>query len=488
MTTPSSFQQAIFDHVSDKERGNLVVVARAGSGKTWTLVEAMACVPARESVGAFAFNKSIATELADRVPEGVDVLTFHSHGLRAVTAAFGRQAINAHRCRDMVDQIMGRDYDTRTLRGAAVKLVGLAKNTLASTVDDLDELIDSFMLDAPCTCAPGARSHDRRCPRMTVIGSVLKVLEVCADPKGEIDFDDMIWLPARLDLKVKQFDRVFVDEAQDLNAAQLDLVLRTRKPGGRVVAVGDDRQAIYGFRGATSSALDVIRTTLAADVLPLSICYRCPRSVVALAAVDVPDFTPAPGAAEGSIESIAYERLFKAVRPGDFVLSRSNAPLVSTCMRLLRDGVRATIAGRDIGAGLVAWLSKVKCRGVDGLRERIVEWQDSELKRLYAKDHTSEDQLNAVIDRADTLLALCEGASTVPEVVARAESLFVDGDSAGKVLLSSTHKAKGLERDRVFVLSWTYRKRAAVEESNLWYVAITRSKRELFLVVAPEAK
>ncbi|MCU0208914.1 ATP-binding domain-containing protein, partial [Mycobacterium tuberculosis] len=67
------------------------------------------------------------------------------------------------------------------------------------------------------------------------------------------------------------------------------------------------------------------------------------------------------------------------------------------------------------------------------------------------------------------------------------EKLFNDVDDASKVIFSTTHKAKGLERDRVFVLINTYRYGPGVtgEEANLWYVAVTRAKSELYLVRKP---
>ena len=72
------------------------------------------------------------------------------------------------------------------------------------------------------------------------------------------------------------------------------------------------------------------------------------------------------------------------------------------------------------------------------------------------------------------------------------ERIFVDGGSEDRVVLSSTHKAKGLERDRVFVLSSTYLKKRRdkktgewylpQEERHLAYVAWTRAKKELYFV------
>jgi superfamily I DNA/RNA helicase len=75
-----------------------------------------------------------------------------------------------------------------------------------------------------------------------------------------------------------------IDEAQDLNRAQLELVLRAVAPGGRTLAVGDAGQAIYQWSGADARSMANITARTGACQLPLSICYRCPASHVALAA------------------------------------------------------------------------------------------------------------------------------------------------------------------------------------------------------------
>lgn len=50
------------------------------------------------------------------------------------------------------------------------------------------------------------------------------------------------------------------------------------------------------------------------------------------------------------------------------------------------------------------------------------------------------------------------------------------------IVLGTTHKLKGLERNRAFALGWTYRAGRNVEEANLWYVAVTRAKTFLGIV------
>ena len=79
-------------------------------------------------------------------------------------------------------------------------------------------------------------------------------------------------------------------------------------------------------------------------------------------------------------------------------------------------------------------------------------------------------------------MALAEGLKTVAQVMSRIEEIFADKAGKDVLLFSSTHKAKGLEWDRVFMLDWTFRPQRGIEEENLWYVAVTRAKNTLYLV------
>jgi superfamily I DNA/RNA helicase len=96
-----------------------------------------------------------------------------------------------------------------------------------------------------------------------------------------IDFTDMIFLPVANNWIRPQYDMVVVDEAQDMNTCQLAIAQGLAR--NRVVVVGDDRQAIYGFRGADSGSLDRLKDELKATELGLTTTYRCGRGIVALA-------------------------------------------------------------------------------------------------------------------------------------------------------------------------------------------------------------
>lgn len=461
----SSFQKAIFKDIA-AGAGHTVVIARAGSGKTSTIIEGFKYIPKGKKTLMVAFNKNIAEELKARAPSYVDTLTLHSLGFRAIKQSFGNNVVmDNNKCQTLVASIIGDDRDNWELNQSICKCVSLCKGFLFDTPSKIIDIIDKF----------GIEIFDLE--RDKFISIVIKTLGLCKAQKEVIDFDDMIWFPFIYRLNVGKFDVVFVDEAQDLNAAQIAMVMSAIKIDGRSIAVGDPAQSIYQFRGADSEAMPNFINKLNAKTLPLSVSYRCPVKIINLAKEIVPDIEASPTAQDGIVENIKLEELLKMVKPGDFILSRTNAPLVKYCMSLLRSGVPANIQGRDVGANLNYFIKKSKAKTIKAFIEYVNEWQKIETARMLSE---KKDTM-VIIDKAECLLNLCEGNLTIKDLKDTIEKLFNDVDDDKKVILSTTHKAKGLERDRVFILANTYRKGAGGEEDNLWYVAVTRAKKELYL-------
>jgi superfamily I DNA/RNA helicase len=183
-------------------------------------------------------------------------------------------------------------------------------------------------------------------------------------------------------------------------------------------------------------------------------------------------------AENGSVENIGESKMLDLVRPGDFILSRVNAPLIKWCLELLKMRVPANIQGRDFAKTLSSLVKKSKSNSIEGFLTWLMNWKEEEVKRLIAIDRDT----SIVEDKAECLIALCEGTNSIKDLLINIDKMFHDGDDKDRVILSSTHKAKGLERDRVFLLRDTYRPAKGQEEANLLYVAITRARKSLFLV------
>jgi superfamily I DNA/RNA helicase len=369
------------------------------------------------------------------------------------------------------------------MRVVVAKITSLAKGMLVSSETGLDALIDSNGIALP-GLGELTESDERRV-RSKAIALSLEALRLSREDQTTIDFDDMIWFPNIFDVRCTKYARIFVDETQDLNAAQVKLALKACELGGRICAVGDPAQAIYGFRGADSMAIKKLTAKLNAKTLPLSITYRCARAIVALAREYVPDFEAAPDAPTGSVTETTDAIMLRDVAPGDFILSRTNAPLVTYAFALYRQGRPAHIQGRDLSTHLKAIIARAKTENVADFLAKTETWRAKEVKRLLDLDRDT----SMTEDTAECLVALAEDCTSVSEIGEKVDTLFADltGDGHDRIVLSSTHKAKGLERDRVWLLRDTFMRRPGDEEKNLFYVAVTRAKNDLRLVRTTKA-
>lgn len=484
--TWSSEQNAIFEWCANGT-GNLIVRARAGTGKTTTILEGVKRMPEGKILLA-AFNKSIATELQARVNDPrVEAKTLHGLGF-----AFLRQNWKVRidekneRGLNLARRACGADAPfpilklVRDLHGKARDMAPELAFGNRNDLRDMASLATRFDL----LPEDGWKGWDAR----RVCESAIQAMKFAAEWTATIDFADMIFLPIYHGWVRPWYDAVLVDEAQDMTSPQLYLATASCRAGGRVCVVGDDRQAIYGFRGADSGSIDRLKEELGAVELSLATTYRCPKLVVAMAAELVPGYTAAPNAPDGEIVGIDEDRMLDAAAEGDFIISRTNAPLVSTCLALLKRGTRAQIKGRDIGKGILALINKLGARTIPEIRPAIEGWVVNEMARAADLPEEAREARSEVInDQADLVLALAEGCADLAEMTRRCEDLFADNPNRGAVLLSTVHRVKGLEADTVYLLEKTFRPLTG-EESNVRYVAITRAKRRLVLVRESDIK
>jgi len=211
--------------------------------------------------------------------------------------------------------------------------------------------------------------------------------------------------------------------------------------------------------------------------LPLPISYRCPKRIIYLVQKLVPDIQAFSGSPDGEIINIRPEDLQKYTKPGCFVLSRTNAPLISLCMKNIKQGVKANILGRDIGDGLSYMIKRSGKKTISAFLSWLDKWAEDETKMLHKKGKSNF----YVTDKVDCLQKLCEGSSTLEEVQSNIKKMFEDETGKDTILYSTIHKSKGMERDDVFVLHDTLR-HDTQENKNINYVAFTRAKKRLYLV------
>jgi superfamily I DNA/RNA helicase len=477
----SDQQVAIFEFFRDGE-GNLVVRARAGTGKTTTIIEAINYTTAKKILLA-AFNKKIATELQERLANPrATAKTLHSVGFGFVRSNWKNVRLDDDRDGRLAQEASGYSAPD-TIVTLVKRLSALGKNACPfPTVDEMVDLAYRFDIE------PDERAQDEGWNIYRIAKLAMKAMDLACRKDGTISFDDMIFVPLRNGWVRPTFDFVVIDEAQDMNASQLMLAMKVVTKDSRIVVVGDDRQAIYGFRGADSNSIDRLKGELVAHELGLTVTYRCPKAVVALANRVVKDYSAADSAPEGIVRTLAFEKMFEEALPGDFVLSRKNAPLAKTCLKFIAQGKRSMVEGREIGSGLKAVVKKLRAGSIEELLNKLTSWEDKQVARLSAVQKKSASaKMEYVMDQAEVIRVMCEYADSVSDLESKIETMFqkTDGGKMDYIVCSSVHKAKGLERNRVYGLVETLYPRKnhdCIEEQNIEYVMITRAKKEFVSV------
>lgn len=489
----SKYQQEVFRFV-EAGQGSAIVEAVAGSGKTTTIVEA--CARLKGSAYLAAFNRRMGEELKARISglKWREAGTFHSAGFRALTNSAPRGAfeVNGRKCHDLWEawaEFKGKG-ELLALTSVVCRLVAAAKQNVLGLDDPIEdnqawaEWIEHFGIldDAPeGTTAEALTTHAQTLLRLSL------------DEQRIIDFDDMLYLPLLHHLRPQKYDTVMIDEAQDTNKARLLLARAMCKAEGRVIAVGDPKQAIYGFSGASATALDHIEEMFHASRLPLSVSYRCAQQVVKHAKHWAPQIEAWEHAPVGQVKRGQLAELLQEWKPtiGEALLCRFNRPLMRLAFALIRKGIPARIEGKEIGEGLVALTKKWHVESLDALREKVETWAQREASKAYSKKNPAKAQL--FLDKSETMGVLIERAEVLGHDIEGLRGLiremFQDSEQPNKKIftLSSIHKAKGLEWGRVFHLGrgevvpspYATQDWEREQENNLIYVATTRAKQEL---------
>lgn len=484
---PSPQQQSFFDWINTGS-GSCVLEAVAGSGKTTTLIEALKLMKGTIFFGAY--NKKIADEIKVRAPKRDDlfVSTMHAAGFKAWRRVARDVKVDENKCRDLYRDACVRYPHYAPFEQAVLALVSYAKQAAVGVTSNAEDsqvwlnLIEHFDVETG--------EEDK-----LVVALAKKLLQKSiAMDYTVIDFDDMIYSPLIHKVRPYEHDWVLIDEAQDTNASRRALALLMLKRGGRLVAVGDRHQAIYGFTGADADALDLIGKAVSAAQMPLTVTYRCPKAVVNHAKLFVNHIEAHPSAPEGKVTVLDAEKtpLVQTAKPGDAILCRFNAPIIETAYAFIAAGVPAKVEGREIGTGLKALCRRWKAKSYAQLRDRLEAFKERETMKFRAKEQ--ESRAAAIEDKVNCLMVLVarvekidpKPTNAVERVCTEIDTIFGDNVGVECVLLSTIHKSKGREWKRVFWLQtgpskWARKDWEKEQEKNLCYVATTRAIEELVL-------
>ena len=497
---PSKYQEEIYNFVLHGV-GNAFISAKAGSGKTTTMVEAMKLVPEKDKCVFLAFNKTIVDELKTRVSEhkNCDVNTVHALGLSIIKAKYGEVSVdeykydvylrtNLHELSHFIENKQNKKV-YNTYYNNIRKLINISRLFLCQSEKEITKLA-------------AERGVEILFDEANV---VKKILDWGRGNLETVDYTDMVWLPNELLLKpAKKYDWVFCDEVQDFSIAYYKLVKKCIKRGGRIFSVGDEKQMINGFAGASEVALNELKNAPNTKIFQLPICYRCDKQIVNMAKKFVKEITPRENAEDGKI---IYDCSTSLINSGDLVLCRTKAPLAKLYTTLLKRGIKCYINGSAFINELISLVENTETEQLNsdvfdkGVFYELYSKMFTILNMIIEKNKISKEdallstQVLNLYDSITTLKILSEDCTTKTELIERlktieefsgTETLIQNNTTNDGICLSTIHKSKGMEYDNVFILcnpslpitdemaDWEQE-----QEQNLEYVAITRAKHVL---------
>ena len=435
-----------------KKGESQAVKARAGSGKTSTLVSALQCAP--PSTLSVAFNKATALELEARMPSHVVSKTMNSLGHTAWVKHVGKQVkLDTKK----LFTLFNTYPHVKQLREDVMDIVKLVRLAKAAGINSGYNLPPPDKEDWLAI----AEAHDIIEPEGLLPHAEWLLHENCKTAfQGLIDFDDQIYMSVKYRSVFTKYASVAVDEAQDLSPLQHIMIERSMRPDAQLTVVGDPAQAIYGFRGASSSSFQDFVRKFNLKVNPLTASFRCPRAVVREAQKYVQDIEAA-GTVEGHVSTISGPITPQA---GYTVLCRTNAPLIKLAFESLRKHIPPNYLGRDFMSGLKALHKKYPTVG------KLEGWAEAE--RGKAKSDAAKARVEDRYQSMQTLHATGDVDKALEKLLATPKE--------GALTLSTIHKIKGKEALKVIYFDY-FNEWIGAQEDNIKYVGVTRSQDELFL-------
>ena len=276
----------------EHNEGPLLVVAGAGSGKTRVLTTRIArLIEVHEippqAILAVTFTNKAAGEMRERVgrllgrdPAGMWIGTFHGVGARLL------RMYGSHVGRTPEYTIYDEDDSLAVVKRLMERFRISVKEFAPKAINGEISSAKNALVE------PHEYETLARTPLAKAAAQVYKELELTLRAANAVSFDDLLVLPVRIlrehpevrEHLARRFRHVLVDEYQDTNRAQYEFVRLIAGGHGNLAVVGDDDQAIYGWRGADiRNILDFERDFPSARVVRLEENYRSTAPILSLA-------------------------------------------------------------------------------------------------------------------------------------------------------------------------------------------------------------
>ena len=466
---PTPEQADIISAARDTE-DNLLISALAGAAKTSTLVLIAEALPSIRLL-CLAFNVRIKKEMEKRMPDNATVMTLNGLGHRVWSDTIGRRL----------------ELNTSKTYGLTKALVeDLGPDDRKEAYEYFSDITKAIDFGKTCGYVPdGAYGEAQRLmddsaffahldeeptPLMMDIIRQVSTLSIKRGLAGEIDFADQLLLPTIFRSSFPRFPLVLTDESQDFSA--LNHVMLGKLVRQRIIAVGDECQSIYAFRGASEDSMELLRQEFSMRQLVLSISFRCPKEVIRAAQWRAPHMQWPEWAKEGEVRTLSTWSV-EDIPADSAIICRNNAPLFAMAIRLLKERRPVELIGNDIGKYLVKVMKKL---GNDDIKRSaakaaLMRWRDDKLRKARNK--------GPVLDQYECIKLFLNEGETLRQAIAYAEHIF---NSTGPVKLMTGHKSKGLEFPHVFFLDPDLVRMKEPQDRNLKYVIQTRAQETLTYV------
>lgn len=516
--------------VATAVRGPVCVIAGAGTGKTRAITHRLAYavdigIVEPNRILALTFTARAAGEMRARlrtlgVPS-IAARTFHAAALKQLLyfwpeALGGRFPSLLTSKSAFLGEALDRAGVTTTKSPATLREISSEIEWAKVLQIPSDEYVEAALSNNRLTRSAAAKNKIN----LEDIARTYESYETLKRQERAIDFEDVLLMTVGMLEEVKEIrDRVrdqyryfTVDEYQDVSPLQqrlLDLWLGKRSD---ICVVGDPAQTIYSFAGATPSfLLNFTKRFPEAEVIRLSAGYRSTPEIINIANAilrsgdlghdldavnehgDQPETSGFSSESEEliSIVDAIRSKISSGVKAHEIaVLARTNAQLEDLEKALAGAGIENQIrtAERFFERGDVrAMISAIRSASVLATSDWL-----SELRDLLKQFGEGDKYVRSIIQLAQELIndGVDSMRAFLRELEERAEQNNPP-DLPG-VTLATLHSAKGLEWEYVYLVGASARYlpwpgSSVDEERRLFYVGVTRAKRELNLSYAGEA-
>lgn len=469
----------------------LKISAYAGAAKTSTL-----CMVAEELIAPslmLTFNKSLAEEAKHRFPSWVECRTTHSlayrsHGVSMAhklkrprgpyknVAGTGTEIAKYFKTGDFIYQIQG-EYETRRMKAGGVGVA--VKETVAKFEQSADqEMSFKHVSTSPCDTMLLRDEASMRSYKYLVLGVAKKLWTLRTDLRSDVlaTHDTYLKLYQLSNPDLSQYEILYLDECQDVNAVVLDIFLQ-QIDRCRLYAVGDGFQNIYSWRGAMNAMLE-----LDWPEANLSKSFRFGQVIGDIANYVLAENgviqTDVKGWEELSTEAAHKNDLSQEVYDNQYtMLFRTNGALIMEAVSLLESGKRVNL---EID---VSDFTKLLDSAIELKRGNMSKVKHESLVQF---SNWEEVKIEAEVVQGELIRVynMVENGSVYKVLgVLSKHRNTADFD----VLLTTAHKSKGREFDVVVLADdfpIPYNQQGEWVglqdmERNLLYVALTRTKRLL---------